>query len=134
MKQKRSQEKKILTRLAAIVMGAILMGFSAYAKEVENFKKPSLDGFWHYGDVSVDKDKDGVKESVISFYKNSQGDKILKTRTNNQIWKWGEKSHNYPQDKDNITKNYIIIDTDCDGKFDAKHNLESVDSIPSCLK
>ena len=43
MKQKINQ-KNISTRLTAIIISVALMLFSVYAKEIGNFKKPSLKG------------------------------------------------------------------------------------------
>ena len=67
------------------------------------------------------------------MYKNSQGDKIIKTTTDDEIWRWSKKSHDYPLDKDDITKNYSIVDSDCDGVFDTKYDTKTNMDFPSCL-
>lgn len=116
-----------------IVCSMIILNFS-FAGEKDNFYPPNLDGFWHYGDVFTDLDEDGVKESVVSFYKNSKNDKITKSVVDGKIWRWAEKSHKYPHDKNDISKNYVIIDSDCNGVFDTKYDLETEYDFPACLK
>lgn len=98
------------------------------------YEKPSLDGYDYVGSMPYDADDDGVKESSLTMYKNSQGDKIFKTKTNGEVWTWAKKSHNYSQDKNDITKNYAIVDSDCDGVFDTKYDTTTNIDFPSCLK
>lgn len=83
-----------------------------------------------------DTDKDGVKESILSYYKNKAADKIISTSTNGCIWSWAKKEHDYPIDKDNLKKHSFIVDRNCDGEFDdIYHYDQSIDDVPPrCLK
>ena len=134
MKQKTSLEKKISTRLTAIVVGATLMGFSAYAKEIGNFKRPSLKGYSFDKVFYMDMNEDGTNDTKIEIYKNNNGDKVLKSykKGTNEIWSWGLDSTN--DNNSNIQKNYIVVDTDGDGSFDTKYKLEEEIPLPSWVK
>lgn len=151
MKQKMSQEKRITTRLTAIIMGATLMGFipsihvnnidghtqvsiqmmnSAYAKEIGNFQKPSLKGYGFNAKWNIDWDEDGRVDSTIINYKNSKGDvvaRVYKIGTN-KVWMTGLDSNG--DNDSNILKNYNLVDTNNDGMFDTMYNMTEDIPLP----
>lgn len=106
MKLNISQKKKIVTRITAIVTGITLMGFSAYAAETGNFKKPSLKGYTYQMQWLSDWDKNGINETRTKLYRNSAGNenaKLFKKGTNKI---WGYLLDTYGDDDSDITKNY----------------------------
>lgn len=106
----------------------------AYAKEIGSFKKPSLKGYNYITQWYHDIDEDGNKESLVKLYKNSNGDSIsiLYKKGTSKVWSW---SLDTTGDNDSdITKNYGIVDTDNDGKFDTRYNLSKDVPPPSWVE
>ena len=155
MEQKRNLRKRIINGLASIVLCATLMGFSpsahfnnvdghtqvrmqmmnsAYAKEIGNFKKPSLKGYSFQQAWDDDWNENGIKDTTIKLYKNSRGNAISKAykKGSNQIWGWSLNTNN--DNNKNILKNYVIVDTDGDGDFDTRYSLNDDVPLPSWVK
>ncbi|MBM4271802.1 MAG: hypothetical protein FJ139_06590 [Deltaproteobacteria bacterium] len=98
------------------------------------FPPPSLEGYTKSNEWDHDVDKDGIKESHIIKYTNSAGDTILKTSTRGTDWLWLKKTQDYNSNQPDITKGYVIRDSNCDGKFDEKYSLSESFDLPACLK
>jgi len=120
--------------LISSVVCFIFTPLQAYAMEKGVFQPPSLEGYKLEKEFDVDVDEDGIKESNMTRYQNSAGDRILKLKTKNRIWGWAVKRHKYPEDKNDLTKNYAIKDSNCNGIFDEIYRWDEQFYLPDCLK
>lgn len=107
-----------------------------YAMEKGVFQPPSLDGYTLDRTKYSDKDTiiDGIKETKIEVFKNSSGQIIAKYTTNNKTWAWAKLMD--PSDVNNIDTsiNYVIRDSDGDGKFDEMYNRTEDFYLPNWVK
>ena len=96
----------------------------------KNFEPPKLDGFNLHAERDADGDEDGIKETHIKQYFNTSGDSIVSMTTKEQIWAWSLNT----RDNESGERNYVIRDSDCDGKFDEVYGLDDEFHVPDCLK
>lgn len=118
------------------IVGALLVliiPFS-YAMEKGEYAVPSLNGYTLDHTKQLDKDEimDGIKETTFERYKNAAGQKILKYTTNGKTWAWGILGN--PSNPNDLTNNYVILDSDGDGKFDEKYLGNEDFFLPKLLK
>jgi len=123
---------KILLLLVALLVSIALQ---SHAMEKGIFQPPSLEDYEYERAWQMDINKDGVKETHVTMYKNSDGGKILKiTSLNGTVWAWAVRSSYWPKDKEDLTKNYTLRDSNCDGVFDEKLKNDEAYKVPDCLR
>ena len=93
---------------------------------------PSLDRFMLVSSSDDDGDGDGVNETHVRRYRNPEGDKIFSMTTQDRLWAWSLDTHG--DDDTNIDQNYVVRDSDCDGRFDERYPLDAQFQVPTCLK
>lgn len=108
-----------------VVLGAVTQIAAA-----GQFAPPDLAGFNLHGERKADGDGDGVDETLIVQYRNSQGDSIVSMSTGGRLWAWSLETRG----NDASVLNYVIRDSDCDGLFDEVYSLNDKFHIPDCLK
>ena len=122
------------TSLAATFLAPALLALSVAkpvkAVEAGKFMPPSLDGFTLTSDEHADGDGDGKKETHVRHYKNPRGDRLFNMTTKGVRWAWSEQSHAGAESD----RNYVIRDSNCDGEYDQKYNLDEEFHVPDCLK
>ena len=118
-----------LQSITAVILACFLTLLSGQAM-AKNFEPPKLDGFNLHAERDADGDEDGVKETHIKQYFNTSGDSIVSMTTKEQIWAWSLNT----RDNESGERNYVIRDSDCDGKFDEVYGLDDEFHVPDCLK
>ena len=73
-----------------------------------------------------------MEESQVQRYRNLSGDRIFSLTTNEQLWAWSLDSKG--GDDADISRNYVIRDSDCDGVFDQRYGLDEEFLLPDCVK
>ena len=111
----------------ALVAGAALYAQAGYA---EHFEPPNMEGFNLHSERDADGDGDGVNETHIMQYVNSNGDSMFSMSTQGRIWAWSLDT----RDSSIGTSNYVIRDSDCDGNFDEVYGLDDEFHVPACVK
>jgi len=113
-------------------MLSLVFIMSSHAMEKGVFKPPSMEGYTKYWETDMDINKNGIKETHVVIYRNADTDNITSLSTNGRIWAWKVKSHNYPVDKDDFSKNYVIRDSSCSSpsKFNEKYTLDEMFKLP----
>jgi len=95
------------------------------------FSKPAMEGFTLHNEYDDDGDGDGINETHVVRYINSQGDTLFSMTTNGTLWAW---SLDIKGDDDTaVTGNYVILDSDCNGFFDERYRLDAEFHVPACL-
>ena len=89
-----------------------------------------LHGFALQREEDGDGDGDGVEETRIRHYLNSAGDRIFSMAINGSLWAW---SLNLQDNQSGSAGNYVIRDSNCDGVFDERYDLDEEYHIPDCL-
>lgn len=112
------------TLALAFVSGAV------FAVENGSFKPPSIEGYTLISEEDADGDGDGVKETHVRHYGNSKGDLLFSMTTKEKLWAWSRQSHGGAESE----KNYVIRDSNCDGVFNERYDLDEEYHIPDCLK
>ncbi|HUT40564.1 MAG TPA: hypothetical protein VM011_04410 [Gammaproteobacteria bacterium] len=118
---------RLATPWMAVIAGALLHLPVAHA---ENFTPPGLEGFTQHSERDADGDGDGVNETHIMQYMNTNGDSLFSMTTRDRLWAWSLDT----RDSDIGTDNYVIRDSDCDGSFDEVYALDQEYHVPDCLK
>lgn len=104
-----------------------------YEKSAMNsYPPPSLDGFVLGSEEDADGDADGSKETHIRHYRSANGDGIFNMTTGGVLWAWSYDTH--ADDDADVTRNYVIRDSDCDGVFDQRYSLSAEFRVPECTK
>lgn len=98
--------------------------------EAGKFQPPDIEGFTSHGERDADGDGDGVKETRIQQYLNSNGDSAYSMTTNGRLWAWSLDT----RDNESGPYNYVIRDSNCDGIFDEVYGLEEEYHVPECVK
>jgi hypothetical protein len=114
---------------AAIILGFCLVVLSGQVV-AKDFEPPKLDGFNLHDERDADGDDDGVNETHIMQYFDTNGDSIVSMTTKGRVWAWSLETRNNSADN----KNYVIRDSNCDGLFDEVYGLDQEFHIPDCLK
>ncbi|MCO6412712.1 MAG: hypothetical protein J5I92_08210 [Thiogranum sp.] len=94
------------------------------------FAPPDLAGFTQQGERLADGDGDGVKETRIVQYRNTNGDSIVSMASKDRLWAWSLET----LADDSAVRNYVIRDSDCDGVFDEVYGLDDQFRVPDCLE
>jgi len=92
---------------------------------------PELNDYALHNEYDDDGDGDGVNETHVRRYINSQGDTAFSMTTNETLWAWSLESK--AGDGSDINKNHVIRDSNCDGVFDQRYSLNAKFHVPSCL-
>ncbi len=79
-----------------------------------------------------DGDGDGIKETHIKQYRNRRADSIFVMTTHGHEWAWSMDLHG--EGDADITRNYVIRDSDCDGVFDERYSLSAEFHVPACMQ
>jgi hypothetical protein len=117
------------TRLAAGFLLLLLAG-PAQAAEEGFFKGPGMEGFVKIEVYEADGDGDGEKETLVRRFRNLDGDSMFTMTTGEKLWAWSLES----LQGEGIENNYVLFDSDCDGRFDRRYGLDEEFSPPDCLK
>jgi len=96
------------------------------------YQPPDLGRFLLINTEDADGDGDGIEETHILHYQGVAGDKVFSMTTNDRIWAWSLKTPG--QERAGSGWNYVIRDSDCDGVFDEKHELDEEFHVPDCVK
>jgi hypothetical protein len=96
----------------------------------ENFEPPAMEGYSLHSERDADGDGDGVNETHIKLYMNTQGDSMFSMTTNGRLWAWSLETH----ENTSGLHNYVIRDSDCDGSFDEVYGLDDEFHVPACAK
>lgn len=102
----------------------------AVAVEKGVFLKPDLAGYALRNEYDDDGDGDGINETHVRRYIDSKGDTAFSMTTNGQLWAWSLDI--IDGDEADISKNYVIRDSDCDGVFDERYSLSAQFHVPRC--
>lgn len=102
------------------------------AVETGSFRGPGMEGYVKVQQYQADGDNDGVKETLVRRYKNLAGDRMFTMTTGEKQWAW---SVDAVGDSDSLVeRNYVLRDSNCDGRFDERYSLNEEFHVPSCLK
>ena len=120
----------VLITMPGLVLA--LVGGQVHAVESGVYQAPDLSQFLLVGDEDGDGDGDGVNETRILRYRNLAGYSAFSMTTKDRLWAWSLDSHG-PGEVD-PERNYVIRDSDCDGRFDERYGLDEQFHVPDCLK
>jgi len=93
--------------------------------------KPELNDYALHNEYDDDGDGDGVNETHVRRYIDSQGDTAFSLTTNGKLWAWSLDARE--GDDSDIHANYVIRDSNCDGVFDERYTLDAEFHVPECL-
>jgi hypothetical protein len=96
--------------------------------EAGQYEPPDLEGFSLHGEREAD--GDGVNETHIQQYLNTNGDSAFSMTSNGRLWAWSLDS----RDDESGMHNYVIRDSNCDDIFDEVYGLDDEYHVPDCLK
>jgi hypothetical protein len=123
-----------ITRTSLPVLVALGVGIIAIATApltlAGNFTPPAMEGFSLLSERDADGDGDGVNETHILQYVNTQGDSMFSMTTKGRTWAWSLDT----RDSSNGSGDYVIRDSDCDGSFDEVYGLDEDFHVPDCRK
>jgi hypothetical protein len=91
-----------------------------------------MEGFIKIEEHDGDGDADGTKETRIRRFRNIGGDRMFTMTTKGQLWAWSVDA--VDDDDSQISRNYVLRDSDCDGRFDERYRLDEGFNLPDCLK
>ena len=114
-----------------LIFGMLGFGGAAGIAQATQFNPPSLDGYNLTDEHDADGDGDGVKETHVQQYFNSDGDSIYSMTTNGHLWAWSLETKG---ESTSGPQNYVIRDSDCNGVFDEVYSLEDKYYLPDCVK
>lgn len=118
-----------LQRITLVLLA--IAGFAAAPPaSAESFDPPSTDGFILHDERDADGDGDGVNETHIVHYLNENGDSLVSMAIREQVWAWSLDT----RDNESGVTNYVIRDSDCDGRFDEVYSLDDEFHVPDCMK
>lgn len=117
-----------LAGLCTVILAGVLLPAAPLHAEV--FTPPDLAGFTLHSERDADGDGDGIEETHITQYVNTQADSLFSMTTKGRTWAWSLDTH----DSDSGPSNYVIRDSDCDGSFDEVYGLDEEFHVPDCLK
>ena len=120
----------IVADVFAPLLTIVVVSTPVIAADTGEFKAPSLDGFTLVSEEYADGDGDGIKETHVRHYKNARGDLMFNMTTKGVMWAWSKQSHAGADSQ----RNFVIRDSNCDGVYDQKYNLDEEYHVPECLK
>jgi hypothetical protein len=104
----------------------------ALAVDKGEFRGPGMEGFVKIQEYDADGDGDGDKETLVRRFRNLNGDLMFTMTTKDQLWAWSVDA--VGDDDSRIERNYVLRDSDCDGRFDERYRLDEQFTPPDCLK
>jgi len=104
----------------------------AAAMETGLFRGPGMEGFVKIEEHDGDGDADGINETHIRRFRNIHGDRMFTMTTKDQLWAWSVDA--VDDDDSDVNRNYVLRDSDCDGRFDERYRLDEGFNLPDCLK
>jgi hypothetical protein len=112
--------------------GTLLLMLAEAATAVEDgfFRGPGMEGFVKVQVYEADGDGDGEKETLVRRFRNLAGDRMFTMTTGEKLWAWSLDS----ADKNGIESDYVLRDSDCDGRFDQRYSLDDEFTPPDCVK
>ena len=128
-------------RRAAVLRGAslpllivvlLLSAAPSIAVETGLFTAPEMEGFVKIQELDGDGNDDGVKETRIRRFRNVNGDRMFTMTAKDQLWAWSVDA--VDDDDSQINRNYVLRDSDCDGRFDERYRLDEGFNLPACLE
>ena len=119
-------------RLLPLMVALFLAGGQAIGAEMGVFKEPGMEGFVKIGENDGDGNADGTKETRIRRFRNINGDRMFTMTAKDQLWAWSVDA--VDDDDSQIDRNYVLRDSDCDGRFDERYALDEGFNLPDCLK
>jgi hypothetical protein len=112
----------------------IITVFVNVSKGEKNFfQSPNLKDY----QLSKEWDDNSVwnKDTHVKMYRNENGDRVYGFLTNNQVWGWRVVLSNVKETGHDLTKNYKIRDSNCNGTFDEKYSIEEAwPGSPACAR
>ena len=123
----------LATALLVLSLAAVLTTWRwSHAVGPADYPPPDVRKFLIVGEEDGDGDGDGVRETHIVRYRNVAGDSVFSMTTAGRLWAWSLESQGAPDAAD-PTRNYVIRDSDCDGRFDERYGLDDEFRVPECL-
>lgn len=119
--------------LLVIALAIAGMAWRSHAVGPAEFSPPDVSRFLVVGEEDGDGDGDGVRETHIVRYRNLAGDSVFSMTTAGRLWAWSLESQGAPDAAD-PARNYVIRDSDCDGRFDERYGLDDEFHVPACLR
>ena len=113
-------------------LALLLVVGPAIGAEKGEFMGPGMEGFVKVQEYDGDGDGDGIKETRIRRFRNLAGDRVFTMTTNDQLWAWSLDA--VGDDDSRIEANYVLRDSDCDGRFDERYRLDQEFTPPDCLQ
>jgi len=115
-------------------LGAALLLVSTVSPAMESglFQGPGMEGFIQIGEQDGDGNADGIDETHIVRFRNVHGDRMFTMTTKDQLWAWSVDA--VDDDDTDLNRNYVLRDSDCDGRFDERYRLDEGFNLPDCLK
>ena len=115
---------------AAAAALLLLLAGSARAVEEGFFRGPGMEGFVKVQVYEADGDGDGEKETLVRRFRNLAGDRMFTMTTGEKLWAWSLDS----AEGDGVENDYVLRDSDCDGRFDQRYGLDEEFTPPDCVK
>jgi len=119
-----------LTFIPLLALACAALPQHAGAMDPKSFTPPALDGYTLHRENDADGDADGVEETHIKHYVNTNGDSLVSMSIKGVVWAWSLDT----RDDESGLRNYVIRDSNCDGEFDEVYSLDDEFHIPDCLK
>jgi hypothetical protein len=123
-----------MTRFSArtLLPLALLVPWAGQAGAVEqgDFHGPGMEGFVKVQEYAADGDEDGVKETRVRRFKNLDGDRMFTMTSGELLWAWSVDT----AASATLEGDYVLRDSDCDGRFDERYGLDEEFKVPDCLK
>ena len=110
----------------------VSMAGPAPAVETGSFRAPGMEGFVKISEHEGDGNADGTNETTIRRFRNVNGDRMFTMTAKDQLWAWSVDA--VGDDDSEINRNYVLRDSDCDGRFDERYRLDEGFNLPDCLK
>ena len=115
-----------------LIIVLLLAGAPSMAVETGFFRGPGMEGFVKISEHDGDGNADGTKETRIRRFRNVNGDRMFTMTAKDQLWAWSVDA--VGDDDSEINRNYVLRDSDCDGRFDERYRLDEGFNLPDCLK
>ena len=118
---------------SSLLIIALLLGSGpVVAVETGLFRGPGMEGFVKISEHDGDGNADGTKETRIRRFRNVNGDRMFTMTSKDQLWAWSVDA--VGDDDSEINRNYVLRDSDCDGRFDERYRLDEGFNLPACLE
>ena len=124
--------RRAIAMLGWLPLAALLATGPALGMETGLFTGPGMEGFIKVEEHDGDGDADGINETRIRRFRNINGDRMFTMTTKDQLWAWSVDA--VGDDDSQVSRNYVLRDSDCDGRFDERYRLDEGFNLPDCLK